>query len=98
MYNNTIAASFTIGDVIRKLNVIPNGTPLLTKPINIGTRIGFDFGEKRIGVATSDSESILVSPHATILNDEKLTEKLKEKIINKMKEFIEKYEAFEVEN
>ena len=50
----------------------------MTKPIDIGIRIGFDFGEKRIGVATSDPESILVSPHATILNDEKLTEKLKE--------------------
>ena len=50
----------------------------MTKPIDIGTRIGFDFGEKRIGVATSDPESILVSPHATILNDEKLTGKLKE--------------------
>ena len=50
----------------------------MTKPIDIGTRIAFDFGEKRIGVATSDPESILVSPHATILNDEKLTEKLKE--------------------
>ena len=50
----------------------------MTKPIDIGTRIGFDFGEKRIGVATSDPESILVSPHATILNDEKLTETLKE--------------------
>jgi putative Holliday junction resolvase len=50
----------------------------MTKPIDIGTRIGFDFGEKRIGVATSDSESILVSPHATILNDEKLAEKLTE--------------------
>ena len=37
-----------------------------------GRRIGFDFGEKRIGVATTDLESILVSPHATILNDEKL--------------------------
>jgi len=48
----------------------------MTKPIEIGTRIGFDFGEKRIGVATSDFESILVSPHATILNDDKLTEKL----------------------
>ena len=48
----------------------------MTKPIEIGTRIGFDFGEKRIGVATSDPESILVSPHATILNDDKLTEKL----------------------
>jgi len=50
----------------------------MTKPIDIGTRIGFDFGEKRIGVATSDSESILVSPHATILNDDKLAEKLTE--------------------
>ena len=48
----------------------------MTKPIEIGTRIGFDFGEKRIGVATSDPESILVSPHATILNDDKLIEKL----------------------
>ena len=48
----------------------------MNKPIEIGTRIGFDFGEKRIGVATSDPESILVSPHATILNDDKLTEKL----------------------
>jgi putative Holliday junction resolvase len=54
----------------------------MTKPIDIGTRIGFDFGEKRIGVATSDPESILVSPHATILNDEKLTEKLKEIFIH----------------
>jgi len=48
----------------------------MTNPIEIGTRIGFDFGEKRIGVATSDSQSILVSPHATILNDDNLTEKL----------------------
>ena len=43
-----------------------------------GRRIGFDFGEKRIGVATTDLESILVSPHATILNDEKLLVKLTE--------------------
>ena len=50
----------------------------MCKPIEIGRRIGFDFGDKRIGVATSDRESILVSPHATILNDEKLVDKLKE--------------------
>jgi putative Holliday junction resolvase len=50
----------------------------MTKPIDIGTRIGFDFGEARIGVATSDRESILVSPHATILNDDMLAEKLAE--------------------
>jgi putative Holliday junction resolvase len=50
----------------------------MSKPIEIGRRIGFDFGDKRIGVATSDRESILVSPHATILNDEKLLDKLKE--------------------
>ena len=50
----------------------------MSKPIEIGRRIGFDFGDKRIGVATSDRESILVSPHATILNDEKLVDKLKE--------------------
>ena len=50
----------------------------MSKPIEIGRRIGFDFGDKRIGVATSDRESILVSPHATILNNEKLVAKLKE--------------------
>jgi len=50
----------------------------MSKPIEIGRRIGFDFGDKRIGVATSDRESILVSPHATFLNDEKLVDKLKE--------------------
>jgi putative Holliday junction resolvase len=50
----------------------------MSKPIEIGRRIGFDFGDKRIGVATSDRESILVSPHATILNNEKLVDKLKE--------------------
>ena len=50
----------------------------MSKPIEIGRRIGFDFGDKRIGVATSDRESILVSPHATILNNEKLLDKLKE--------------------
>ncbi|MEN9605346.1 MAG: hypothetical protein RJB29_220 [Actinomycetota bacterium] len=50
----------------------------MSKPIAIGRRVGFDFGEKRIGVATSDSESILVSPHATLLNDDKLLIKLQE--------------------
>lgn len=50
----------------------------MSKPIAIGRRVGFDFGQKRIGVATSDSESILVSPHATLLNDDKLINKLKD--------------------
>lgn len=50
----------------------------MSKPVEIGRRVGFDFGDKRIGVATSDRESILVSPHATILNDEKLVDKLVE--------------------
>ena len=50
----------------------------MSKPIAIGRRVGFDFGQKRIGVATSDSESILVSPHATLLNDDKLLIKLQE--------------------
>ena len=44
----------------------------MNKPIDQGRRIGFDFGEKRIGVATSDAASILVSPHATIINDHQL--------------------------
>jgi len=47
-------------------------------PIAQGRRIGFDYGEKRIGVATSDSESILVSPHATINNDDDLSLKIGE--------------------
>ena len=42
----------------------------MTKPVAQGRRIGFDYGEKRIGVATSDAASILVSPHATIINDQ----------------------------
>jgi len=50
----------------------------MDKPIKLGTRVGFDYGDKRIGVATSDTESILVSPHSTILNDEKIEIKLKE--------------------
>jgi putative Holliday junction resolvase len=50
----------------------------MSESIKSGRRIGFDFGEKRIGVATTDPESILVSPHATILNDEKLLDKLTE--------------------
>ena len=50
----------------------------MSKPVEIGRRVGFDFGDKRIGVATSDRESILVSPHATILNNEKLVDKLLE--------------------
>ena len=50
----------------------------MNKPVAHGRRIGFDFGEKRIGVATSDAASILVSPHATILNDDQLPLKLKD--------------------
>jgi len=50
----------------------------MIRPITLGRRIGFDYGEKRIGVATSDNESILVSPHATILNDAQLKIKLSE--------------------
>lgn len=50
----------------------------MTKPVAQGRRIGFDYGEKRIGVATSDAASILVSPHATIINDQQLQLKLKD--------------------
>jgi putative Holliday junction resolvase len=49
----------------------------MSKPISQGRRIGFDFGEKRIGVAASDAASILVSPYATLLNDHQLPQKLK---------------------
>ena len=66
----------------------------MSKPVEIGRRVGFDFGDKRIGVATSDRESILVSPHATILNNEKLVDKLleivKEKTINSDKKKLQK--------
>ncbi len=54
----------------------------MVEPIPLGTRVGFDYGEKRIGVATSDRESILVSPHSTLLNDDKIGIKLKEIILN----------------
>ena len=50
----------------------------MNEPIPIGQRIGFDYGVKRIGVATSDAHSILVSPHATLVNDDKLVDKLTE--------------------
>lgn len=48
----------------------------MSNPFTPGRKIGFDFGDKRIGVATTDAESILVSPHATIVNDEQLKLKL----------------------
>ena len=50
----------------------------MDKPIALGRRIGFDFGDRRIGVAVSDKESILVSPYATILNDEKIKAKIED--------------------
>lgn len=50
----------------------------MSEHLKSGRRIGFDYGDKRIGVATTDFGSILVSPHATILNDEKLLVKLTE--------------------
>lgn len=50
----------------------------MSSPIPVGRRVGFDYGEKRIGVATSDQESILVSPHATIKNDNELPKKIDE--------------------
>ena len=50
----------------------------MNEPIPIGQRIGFDYGVKRIGVATPDAHSILVSPHATLVNDDKLMDKLTE--------------------
>ena len=50
----------------------------MNEPIPIGQRIGFDYGVKRIGVATSDAHSILVSPHATLVNDDKLMDKITE--------------------
>lgn len=44
----------------------------MSTPIAFGTRVGFDYGDKRIGVATSDTESILVSPHLQFLMMQKL--------------------------
>ncbi len=48
----------------------------MSEPIKIGRRLGFDFGEKRIGIATSDSEAILVTPYGTIVNDAELSRNL----------------------
>ena len=45
----------------------------MSEPIKIGRRLGFDFGDKRIGIATSDSEAILVTPYGTIVNDAELS-------------------------
>ena len=45
----------------------------MNEPIKIGRRLGFDFGDKRIGIATSDSEAILVTPYGTIVNDAELS-------------------------
>ena len=45
----------------------------MSEPIKIGRRLSFDFGDKRIGIATSDSESILVTPYGTIINDGELS-------------------------
>lgn len=48
----------------------------MSEPIKIGRRLGFDFGDKRIGIATSDSEAILVTPYGTIVNDAELSRSL----------------------
>ena len=48
----------------------------MSEPIKIGRRLGFDFGDKRIGIATSDSEAILVTPYGTIVNDAELSRNL----------------------
>ena len=45
----------------------------MNEPIKIGRRLSFDFGDKRIGIAASDSESILVTPYGTIINDGELS-------------------------
>ena len=36
-----------------------------------GRRIAFDYGDVRIGVATSDADSIICSPHTTLIATEK---------------------------
>ena len=45
----------------------------MSETIKICRRLGFDFGDKRIGIATSDSEAILVTPYGTIVNDAELS-------------------------
>jgi len=35
-----------------------------------GRRIAFDYGEVRIGVAASDPDGILASPHTTLTNNQ----------------------------
>jgi len=41
-----------------------------------GRRIGIDYGDVRIGVATTDLDAILVSPLLTLKNDEELFQNL----------------------
>jgi putative holliday junction resolvase len=36
-----------------------------------GRRIAFDYGDVRIGVATSDADSIICSPYTTLIATEK---------------------------
>jgi hypothetical protein len=52
-YKSTNAISLTIGEVIRKENVTPNGTPDSTKPINIGT-----VEQEQNGETTPSNEAI----------------------------------------
>jgi len=53
----------------------------MDRPIALGRRIGLDYGDRRIGIAVSDKESILVSPFATILNDENVLTKIEDLLV-----------------
>ena len=43
----------------------------MSRPITIGRRIGFDYGEKRIGVATSESTGVEVCIYLATTTDRK---------------------------
>ncbi len=54
--------------------------------------MALDIGEKNIGIAISDKMNILAIPHSIEKNDEEFIEKIsmliKEKDINKIREFV----------
>ena len=60
----------------------------MASEITRGRRIGLDFGEVRIGVSLSDLDSILVSPLATLTNDEKFKSNFKKILAENMPVYI----------
>lgn len=54
-----------------------------------GRRIAFDYGDVRIGVAVSDPDSILASPHCTLLTSDK-------NLYASIKSLVDEYEPVQI--